>query len=150
MNLDDIDISILKELTKNSRAPLSLISKRVNLSIPAISERIKKLEKGGYIEKYTAVLTPEKFNKNLTCFSFVTLRYSEEKLEDFIKFVKSEPEIMECHLITGEYEYLLKIVTHGADSLGDILSSLRKRADVLSSSTSISMSVLKNEVSIKP
>lgn len=150
MNLDEIDLSILEELIKNSRAPLSVISRKVNLSIPAISERIKKLENGGYIEKYTTILNPKKFNKNLTCFSFVTLRYNEEKLEDFKKFVMTEPDIMECYLITGEYEYILKIVTNDSDSLGEILASLRKTADVLTSSTSISLFPLKNDFFIKP
>lgn len=150
MVLDSIDLSILKELTMNSRASLSMISKNINLSIPAISERIKKLETNGFIDKYTSILNPSKFNKNLTCFSFVTLKYDEKKLEDFINFISTEPDIMECHLITGEYEYMLKIVTDGAESLGNILASLRKKADVLTSSTSISLDTLKNEVTIKP
>lgn len=143
MNIDDIDLNILKELSRNSRIPLSIISSRVNLSIPAISERIKKLEKNGYIEKYTLILNPKKFNKNLTCFTFVTLRYDEEQLESFIDFVRSEPDIVECNLITGEYEYILKIVTDDSESLGELLSELRIKADVLTSSTSISMSMLK-------
>lgn len=150
MILDDIDLGILNELIRNSRAPLSLIGTRVNLSIPAVSERIKKLEKGGYIEKYTTILNPSKFNKNLTCYSFVSLRYDKEKLENFKEFIKSEPDIVECHLITGEYEYMLKIVTDGPDSLGSLLASLRMRADVLTSSTSISLFTLKNDVSINP
>ncbi|MEK6266529.1 MAG: Lrp/AsnC family transcriptional regulator [Clostridium sp.] len=150
MNLDNIDLSILRELSTDARVPLSAISSRVNLSIPAVSERIKKLERGGYIEKYTTILNPDKFNKTLTCFSFLTLRYDVAGLESFKEFVRSNPDIMECHLITGEYEYVLKIVTDGSKSLGDLLASLRMRADVLTSSTSISLSTLKNNVTINP
>lgn len=148
MSLDSIDLNILRELSKDARVALSTISSRVNLSIPAVSERIKKLEKSGYIEKYTALLNPDKFNKSLTCFTFITLKYDEEELESFRQFIESNLDIMECHLITGEYEYMLKIVTNGPDSLGKILSELRKKADVLQSSTSISLSTLKNNVSI--
>ncbi|MDX9918272.1 MAG: Lrp/AsnC family transcriptional regulator [Gudongella sp.] len=149
MNIDEIDLDILRELASNARAPLSAISDKVMLSVPAVSERIKKLEKGGFISKYSAILDPSKFNKNLTCFTFVTLRYDETKLEAFRKFVENEPDINECHLITGEYEYILKITTSGPDSLGNLLDSLRKNADVLTSSTSIVLSSLRQDVSIR-
>lgn len=148
MTLDNIDLNILKELTKDARIPISTISTRVNLSIPAVSERIKKLEKGGFIEGYTVILSPKKFDKTLICFSFISLKHSEADLKSFIEFVESNPDIMECHLITGEYEYILKIATHGPESLGSLLNSLRSKADVLASSTSISLSTLKNKLSI--
>jgi len=148
VKLDNIDLNILRELSKDARVPLSTISSRVNLSIPAISERIKKLEKGKYIEKYTVILNPEKFNKTLTCLAFITLRYSESELNSFRKFIKSNPDIVECHLITGEHEYVLKIVTDSPESLGNLLESLRKSADVLTSSTSIILSTFKNDASI--
>lgn len=150
INIDDIDLSILRELSKDARAPVSTISTKVNLSIPAVSERIKKLEKAGYINKYTTVLNPKMFNKNLTCFSLITLRYEEGKLDDFLEFVRTEPDIMECHLIAGEYEYLLKIITDGPESLGKLLSSIRMKANVLTSSTSIILNTLKDEISYQP
>ncbi len=150
MKLDSIDLQILKQLTEDARMGLSTISSIVNLSLPAVSERIKKLEKNGYIEKYTVILNPDKFNKTLTCFTFITLRYSEGQLESFRKFVELNDDIMECHLITGEYEYVLKIVTESPESLGNLLDSLRKSADVLTSSTSISLSNIKNNIFINP
>jgi len=150
INIDEIDLSILKELSKDARTPLSSISSKVNLSVPAISERIKKLEKGGYINKYTTVLEPKMFNKNLICFCLITLKYDEERLEVFKEIVKSEPDILECHCITGEYEYLLKIITDGPESLEKLLSFIRRKALVLTSSTSISLSTLKNEISYQP
>lgn len=148
MTLDNIDLNILKELTKDARMPISTISTRVNLSIPAISERIKKLEKGGFIEGYTAILNLKKFGKTLTCFSFISLKHSEADLKTFMEFVETNEDIMECHLITGEYEYILKIVTQGPESLGILLNNLRSKADVLASSTSISLSTLKNNLTI--
>ena len=151
INIDDIDTSILKELSEDARAPLSIISKKVNLSIPAVSERIKKLEKNGYIDKYTIILEPKKFNKNLTCYCFLTLKYDEKvAVQDFSRLVRSEPDILECHTITGDYEFLLKIVTDGTDNLEKLLSKIRKEAHVLTSSTSIILSTLKSQPSYMP
>lgn len=147
ISIDEIDLKIIIELSNNSRVPLSTISKHVNLSIPAISERIKKLEKNGYIEKYSTQLNPKKFNKNIICFSMLTLRYDEQELDSFFDFVKKEKDILECHLITGEYEYLLKIITDAPETLEKLLSSLRKKAKILTSSTSISLSTIKNNTS---
>lgn len=140
----------MNELVKDGRAQLSVISSKVKLSIPAVSERIKKLEKFGYIERYSTILDPNKFNKKLVCFSSVTLKYDKEKLKEFESFVVGEDEIMSCHLITGEYEYLLKIVTEDPASLGSLLIRLRENADVLASSTSISIATLKDNASITP
>ncbi len=147
MNIDDIDILILKELTKNSRASLSVISSKVNLSIPAVSERIRKLEENGYINQYTTILNMKKFNYSLICFSFISLRYEENGIKRFRDFVENNTNILECHLITGQYEYLLKIIVKEPKDLEEILSSLRSVADVLTSSTSISISSLKDQTS---
>ncbi len=150
MAIDEIDINILRELSLNARAPLSFISKKVNLSIPSVSERIKRLNKEGYIEKYTIVLNPKAFNKKLICFCFLNLRSDEidaDKHASFYELVRSEADIIECHTITGEYEYLLKIISKGPEELEKLLVRLRKKGGVLTSSTSISLSTIKNEVS---
>ena len=149
MSLDDLDIIILNELAKNARVSLSYISKKANLSIPAVSERIKKLNENQYIEKYTTILNPKKFDINILCFTLLTLRYTEGGFERFQAFVASQSEIVECHQITGEYEYLLKIATRNSDTLAEILDNLRKEADVLTTSTSIALLALKNEPSFQ-
>ncbi|HHT21083.1 MAG TPA: Lrp/AsnC family transcriptional regulator [Tissierellia bacterium] len=149
MSIDELDIAILNELTKNARISASYISQQINLSVPAVSERIKRLKDKQYIEQYTTILNLPKFNINLVCFTFLTLRYTEGGIDRFKQFVDSEAEILECHQITGEYEYLLKIATANSRSLAELLEKLRQEADVLTSSTSITLGALKNEPSIR-
>ncbi len=129
---------------------LSDISKSVSLSIPAVSERIKKLENKGYINGYTTILNSGKFNKNLICFCLLTLQAGENNLQNFKKIVISESDILECHCITGDYEYLLKIITEGPESLEKLLSLIRVNANVIKSTTSITLSTLKEKPSYQP
>lgn len=150
MILDEIDFGILEKLSKNARISISDISKEINLSVPAVSERIKKLEVNGFIENYTTVLNVKKFNKNLVCYTHLSLKYSEGGFEKFKRLIRLEPDILECHQITGEYEYILKIITDSSESLANLLERLRSEADVLSSSTSISLLTLKNMISYQP
>ncbi len=150
MTPDLIDEQILKLLVQDAKTPLARLSASVNLSVPAVSERIRKLVGAGYIGGYTLVLDPLRFGKALTCYTFVSLRYDEAKLENFLAFVQTEPDILECHLVTGDHEYMLKIVTEDPRRLGEILGELRKQAEVLTSSTSISLSTLKQSRTIDP
>ncbi len=150
MILDEIDLSILNELSDDARMAISEISKKVNLSIPAVSERIKKLELNGYIEKYTTILDEKKFNKDLLCYTHLSLKYSEGGVEKFKEIILSEPDVLECNQITGEYEYILKIITDSSDTLAELLEKLRSQADVLTSSTSVSLVRIKNEITYQP
>ena len=150
MTPDLIDEQILKLLVQDAKTPLARLSASVNLSVPAVSERIRKLEGAGYIGGYTLVLDPLRLGKALTCSTFVPLRYDEANLENFLAFVQTEPDILECHLVTGDHEYMLKIVTEDPRRLGEILGELRKQAEVLTSSTSISLSTLKQSRTIDP
>lgn len=147
---DLIDEQILKILVRDAKSPLARISASVNLSVPAVSERIRKLEAAGYIGGYTLVLDPLRFGKSLTCYTFVSLRYDEAELEKFWTFVQAEADILECHLVTGDHEYMLKIVTEDSNRLGEILGELRKQAEVVTSSTSISLSTLKQSRTTDP
>lgn len=149
MTIDELDIAILNELSDNARASVSYISKKINLSIPAVSERIKRLKENQYIEKYTTILNLQKLDINLVCFTLLSLRYTEGGFERFKAFVESEPEVLECHQITGEYEYLLKIATKNSQTLATLIDNLRQAADVLTTSTSITLLALKNEPSVQ-
>jgi Lrp/AsnC family transcriptional regulator, leucine-responsive regulatory protein len=71
--MDNIDIKILKLLQTNARITASEISSRVNLSIPAVSDRLKKLDASGIVEKYTIIIDPKKLNRNLMVIMFITL-----------------------------------------------------------------------------
>lgn len=108
--MDAIDRKILHKLQENARATLSDLSGEAALSIPAVSERLKKLEASGVIRQYTTILDPAMLNKHLMALMF--LRFDSPKHGDrFSDFVRNEPEIKECYYITGDFDYSLKIVT---------------------------------------
>lgn len=149
--MDKIDVSILKELQLDARKPLSEVSNTVNLSLPAVSERIRKLERAKVIQRYTVILNPKKFNKDLLCFCFLVLRNkAPEENQEFFKFIRDEPDILDCYCVTGQYEYVLKIHTDSTDSLEAILSRMRNKTIAKNTSTSIVLSTTKETPSILP
>ncbi|WP_282142392.1 Lrp/AsnC family transcriptional regulator [Cytobacillus oceanisediminis] len=108
--LDHLDIKILDLLQKDARISNLELSKKVNLSAPAVHARIKRLEAEGYIQKHVAILSHEKLGFDLLCFVFMsTNMHQAEKLESLEKTLESMKEVLECHCLTGEYDYLLKV-----------------------------------------
>lgn len=108
--LDHLDIKILDLLQRDSRISNLELSKRVNLSAPAVHARIKRLETEGYIQEHVAILNHEKLGFDLLCFVFMsTNMHQADKLESLEKRLESMKEVLECHCLTGEYDYLLKV-----------------------------------------
>lgn len=149
--MDEIDLLILKELQQDARKPLGEISQSINLSLPAVSERIRKLESARIIEKYTAVLNPEKFNKTLICYCFLSLQGKTiETDRQFYEFVRGEPDIISCHCLTGQYEYIMKIMTESTASLEKLLAKMRHKTMVTNTNTFVVLSTVKDLPSIPP
>lgn len=108
--LDKIDIKILKILQENARLTLKEIGMKVNLSATPVYERMKRLEREGYIKKYIAVLDSMKLHRSLTIFCSVKMhRINQEISLDFRRIVKDIPEVTECYNISGRYDFLMKI-----------------------------------------
>jgi len=108
-SIDRIDKSILRELQDNGRIANVELSRRVGLSATPCLERVKRLEKQGYIKGYTAVLAPEKLEAALLVFVEIRLsRTSPDVFEDFKKSVIDLPQVLECHLVSGDFDYLVK------------------------------------------
>ena len=128
---------------------MSEISKKINLSISAVSERLKKLENKDIIEKYTAVLNPKKFNKTVQVIMFVSIN-DTKYTENFINIVNANDDILECHYVAGDFDYALKIHTKDTDSLEVILKKIKSIDGVSKTRTSVILSSLKNLHSIKP
>ena len=99
--MDVIDVKILEVLQENSRVSISELSRKVNLSLSAVSERLKKLENSSIISKYTVILDPKLLGKDLSVMISIGLE-STSQTQAFLEFVEMEPEILECHYITGE------------------------------------------------
>lgn len=144
--LDRIDRKILRVLSTDGRIAVTDLAKQVGLSKSPCQVRMKKLQAQGYIQGFRAVLNPEKLG--LEHVTFVEVRLTdttETALEDFNRAVMDVPEIEQCHMIAGSFDYLLKIRTTDIHSyrqtLGDAISNL---PHVGSTSTHVSMQAVKD------
>lgn len=108
--LDKVDLQILRTLQDNARLTTKELAASVSLSSTPVFERLKRLEKSGYIKKYIAVLDAEKLNQGFVVFCSVKLkRLNREIATSFTQIIKEIPEVTECYNISGSYDYLLKI-----------------------------------------
>lgn len=128
-DLDRIDRKILLELQKDGRLSNVELSKRVGLSPTPCLERVRRLENQGYITGYVAQVAPEKLGAAMLVFVEITLvKTSVDIFEDFSAAVKKLEDIQECHLVSGNFDYLLKTRVADMSSyrklLGDILLRL--------------------------
>lgn len=150
-NIDHIDIEILKELQVNGRARRNKLAEIVNLSVPSVSERMKKLEDREMIQGYYAVLNPRHFNYDITAFIFVEVDNSSN-YKKFIVEVQKEAEVLECHSITGDGSHFLKIRTKNTESLERLLSKIQAMPGVKRTRSNIVLSTFKEtrELPISP
>lgn len=146
--MDSIDLKIINVLKENSRLSTSEISRRVNLSIPAVAERIRKMEEADIIEKYTIKVNREKLSYKLLAFIFVNIDKTEN-VEEFRKSIVQIDCVLECHHIAGEYDYLLKVLVEDTRSLEYFLSNIMKKIKgVVKSNTLVTLSTLKENINI--
>ncbi len=116
--LDEVDTAILNALQADGRLTNLDLSRLIHLSPPATSVRLRRLEKEGYISRYTAVLDREKAGYDLLCFIHIGLQMHQfEQVEHFRALIQQMPEVLECHHITGEYDYLLKVALRNRKEL---------------------------------
>jgi Lrp/AsnC family leucine-responsive transcriptional regulator len=110
-NLDETDRTILEILQENGRTSNVELARRVNLSPPATHARVRRLEESGLIEGYSARLNREKAGWDMVCFISVSLRLHQwEEVRHFRTDITAIPEVLECHHVTGEFDYLLKVI----------------------------------------
>lgn len=108
--LDKTDLQILKILQENGRITIKELAQKVHLSPTPVFERVRRMESGGIIERYTAVLNAARLGQGFIVFCSVRLRrMGKEIANDFVDKIKNIPEVAECYNISGEYDYLLKI-----------------------------------------
>ncbi len=111
MGLDQIDIKLLTLLQEDAKQTNKKLSTVLNLSVTAVYERIKKLEREGVIDKYVALIRKEKVAKAFVAFCHIKLiKHSHSYVVDFEKEVTTIPEILECYHVSGDYDYLLKVL----------------------------------------
>ena len=150
MVIDKIDISLLNLLQNNTKLNTKELAQKVGLSVTPTYERIKRLEKQGYIKHYVAILDRKLIDKNLMVMSFVSLiLHSRDMQIEFEKSVIEYAEVIECFHVTGSYDYQLKVVVSDMEEyqsfIKNKLSSINNIANVQSSFV---MSSLKDTTSI--
>ncbi len=123
--LDRIDRNILRQLQKNGRVSYVYLAAEVGLSTTPCLERVRRLEKDGVIRGYTAVLEPSYLEAGLLVFVEISLTYrSSTVFEDFKREVLKIPNVMECHLVSGDFDYLIKARISEMSAYRELLGEL--------------------------
>ncbi len=111
MNLDQTDIKLLGFLQSDSKQTNKELSNKLNLSVTAVYERIKKLEREGVISSYVALVDKTVIDKDFVAYCHIKLiKHSQEYVVKFEKEVANLNEVVECYHISGDYDYLLKVL----------------------------------------
>ena len=122
MKMDLTDQKLLELLQQDCKQTNKELSNKLNLSVTAIYERIKKLEKTGVISKYVALVRKEKINKAFVAFCHVKLvQHSQEYVVKFEKEVTHLTEVLECYHISGDYDYLLKVLVQDMEAFREFM-----------------------------
>ena len=120
-SLDDTDLRILRVLQKQGRMSNADLSEQVNLSASACHRRVQRLEADGFIRGYVALLDARRMNMPTTVFVEITLStQADEVLDAFEKAVARIPDVLECHLMAGSADYILKIIAHDTEDYARI------------------------------
>jgi len=121
MSLDDIDRRILHALQRNGRMSNADLSEQVHLSPSACHRRVQRMEKEAYIKNYVALLDARKLDVPTTVFVEITLRgQADDVLDAFEKSVARIPDVLECHLMAGSADYMLKVVAENTEDFARI------------------------------
>ncbi len=120
--IDELDQKIMQILQQNARTTIKEIADQVGMSSTPVFERIKKLEKNGYIDKYVALLNEAKLGYKMVAFVQISLTlHNLDEVNAFVERVTAFPEVMECYHTTGESDFLLKILVRDMDRFNDFI-----------------------------
>lgn len=150
--LDAVDRKILSALLHNARLTNNELAERVGLSPSPCWTRVKRLEANGTIERYAAVIDQSALGLDDIVFIEITLQqHDEQVLQQFGNEIARIPEVLECHLVTGEYDYLVKVAVAGtADYERFLRERLYRIKGIRHSRTTFSLRALKRAVSVDP
>ncbi len=146
--IDQIDLTILYILQHNGRARLADIADEVELSAPAVMERVKKLESGGVIKGYQALVDAKKLGKDVTAFIGVSIGHQRD-IDGFAVQMLQYPDVLECHHVTGEESFILKVKSANTASLEKLLGEIRSLEGVTRTVTSVVLSTTKEKQAIE-
>ena len=126
--LDDTDRQILKLLQEDDRQPLAALSEKIGVAVSTVNDRIKRLVRTGVISGFHARIAPEALGLNLL--AFILVSWTNPKVEAaFLQKAKASPDVLECHHITGAWNYLLKVRVGTTRDLERFLTETIKTVD---------------------
>jgi Lrp/AsnC family leucine-responsive transcriptional regulator len=140
--IDQIDLKILSILQNSGRSRLADIANEVELSAPAVFERVKKLEVNGVIKGYQALLDGKKVGKDITAFIGVSIG-NQRDIDKFATQMLRNPDVLECHHITGDESFILKVKSANTTSLEKLLGEIRSVEGVTRTVTRVVLSTAK-------
>ena len=148
--LDELDRRLLASLQTDARQSSAELARELNLSGPGLQKRLRKLEARGVIRHYAAVVDREAVGLDLLCFVHIMLAHHRpDAIKRFPEKIRSMPEVLECHFLTGEFDYLLKIVVASHEELERFLfEKLMKVSGVDRTRTSIVVKEVKATTSL--
>ena len=147
--MDHIDIKILRYLTKDARMNASQISQKVNLSISAVIERMKKMEASGLIKGYTAVIDEKLAGFNVQAMISIRLEHPKYN-QEFNRQMCCHERVMECFYITGDFDYIARIGVSSTDELTKVLHDIKQIPGVSLTRTYVVLDNIKQSTSVIP
>jgi Lrp/AsnC family transcriptional regulator, leucine-responsive regulatory protein len=150
VSLDDVDRQLLHYLQENARISNAELARRVELSPPGLQKRIRKLEEAGIIDRYVTLLNHEAIGYDMLCIVQVTLaRHDPKAVAAFREAVQQMPEVLECFHLTGESDYLLKVIVRNRKHLEQfILETLTPVPGMDKIRTSLVLSEIKRRTAV--
>ena len=144
MNLDTTDLRILQLLQENAQFTLKEISQKINLSMTPTHDRIKRLEQEGVIDRYVTILNKKKLGNPMMVYCNITLdKQQKNHFEEFEAAIIQFPEVIECSVISGSFDYLLKVIVKDMNAYNEFY---QKKLSDLQSVAHISSSFVMSEV----
>ena len=142
--LDELDLALLTHLQRDASISKAEVSRLLTLSQPAVHHRIRRLETRGYIQRYVALLDRELLGLDLLCFVQVSVqRHHRDHIIAFEQAVLAMPQVLDCHHLTGDFDFLLKVVAPNRRALETLLV---ERLSTLPGVTRLQTSVVLSEV----
>lgn len=143
--MDNIDLKILNQLQEDARITNVALAEKVNLSPAPCLRRVRELEKNGVIKCYTTLLDPEQVGWNVSVFIEIRLeKQVRDHLRIFEQTIEQYPEVMECYLMTGTFDYLLRVVANDLKSLQTFITEkLVSIPNIASMQSSIALKQIK-------
>ena len=141
--MDSLDLEILCPIQNDARIPNAAVAAKLGLTASAVHARIKRLRREGTIRGYLTSINPDAVKQRLLAFIRITNNSSGKDEIAFEDFIRAEPSVLECHIVSGEDTHMLKIRTDAPASLRDLIARLREYPGIARTVTSISLCTIK-------